>query len=115
MVWAMNTGHEGSLTTCHANSAVDALRRLELMLLGAGLDLPLAAVQDQLAAALDLVVHVARLADGSRGVVGVAEVLDPPRPDARVRPLADQRGLHALPDRPARRADGPCPDPAWCR
>ena len=115
MVWAMNTGHEGSLTTCHANSPADALRRLELMVLGAGLDLPLAAVRDQLAAALDLVVHVARLADGHRGVVAVAEVLDPPTDRARVRPLADHHGLHELPARPARDAGAPAPDPGWCR
>jgi pilus assembly protein CpaF len=113
MVWAMNTGHEGSLTTCHANSPADALRRLELMVLGAGLDLPLAAVRDQLAAALDLVVHVARLEGGGRGVVDVAEVLDPPRDRARVRTLADRRGLSALPERPARAPGAPPPDPGW--
>ena len=62
MLWAMNTGHEGSMTTCHANSPADALRRLELMVLGAGLDLPLHAVRDQLCAGLDLLAHVARLA-----------------------------------------------------
>jgi pilus assembly protein CpaF len=113
MVWAMNTGHEGSLTTCHANSPADALRRLELMVLGAGLDLPLSAVRDQLAAALDLVVHVARLDGGHRGVVAVAEVLDPPRDHARVRPLADRRGLAALPERPPRALAAPVPDPGW--
>ena len=112
MLWAMNTGHEGSLSTCHANSPADALRRLELMVLGAGLDLPLHAVQDQLAAALDLVVHVARLADGRRGVVQVAEVVDPPQAGMRVRPLADAGGLRHLPERPARAADAPAPDPA---
>ncbi len=115
MVWAMNTGHEGSLTTCHANSPADALRRLELMVLGAGLELPLHAVRDQLGAALDLVVHVARLGDGRRGVVAVAEVLDPPRPEARVRPLADRGGLRALPERPPRSVTAPEPEPGWCR
>jgi pilus assembly protein CpaF len=113
MLWAMNTGHEGSLSTCHANSPADALRRLELMVLGAGLDLPLDAVRDQLAAALDLIVHVARLEDGRRGVAAVAEVVDPPRPQARVRPLADRDGLHHLPTRGARRPGAPGPDPGW--
>jgi pilus assembly protein CpaF len=115
MVWAMNTGHEGSLTTCHANSPADALRRLELMVLGAGLELPLHAVRDQLGAALDLVVQVARLDDGRRGVVEVAEVLDPPRPTARVRSLADRGGLHSLPERPPRRVGAAEPQPGWCR
>lgn len=115
MLWAMNTGHEGSLTTCHANGPADALRRLEVMVLGAAVDLPLAAVRDQLTSALDLVVHVARRGDGSRGVVAVAEVLDPPGDGPRVRALADRHGVLALPERPPR-ADGvPAPDPGWCR
>ena len=74
MVQAMNTGHEGSLSTVHANSAADALRRLEVLVLWAGSGLPLIAVREQIAAALDLVVHVARGADGARTVVQVAEV-----------------------------------------
>lgn len=115
MLWAMNTGHEGSLSTCHANSPLDALRRLELMVLGAGLDLPLAAVRDQLTSAVDLVVQVARLADGTRRVVAVAEVVDPPRRDHRVRVLAGPDGLHDLPVRPARAPGAPAPSPAWCR
>jgi pilus assembly protein CpaF len=114
MLWAMNTGHEGSLSTCHANSPVDALRRLELMVLSAELDLPLDAVRDQLAAALDLVVHVARAGDGGRGVVAVGEVTDPPT-EGRVRLLADRHGLHDLPTRPARAPGAPAPDPGWCR
>jgi pilus assembly protein CpaF len=112
MLWAMNTGHEGSLSTCHANSPVDALRRLELMVLAAEQQLPLDAVRDQLAAALDLVVHVARLPGGGRQVVAVAEVDDPPSA-ARVRPLADRHGLRQLPVRPARAVDAPPPDPGW--
>ena len=64
MLWAMNTGHEGSLSTCHANSPLDALRRLEVMVLSAGLDLPMAAVRDQLSSSLDLVVQVARTGGG---------------------------------------------------
>lgn len=115
MVWAMNTGHEGSLSTCHANAPADALRRLEVMVLSAGLELPLAAVRDQLVSALDLLVHVARLPGGRRGVVAVAEVVDDPTADERVRPLADRRGLFALPVRSPRRLEAPDPDPRWCR
>jgi pilus assembly protein CpaF len=116
MLWAMNTGHEGSLSTCHANSLPDALRRLEVMVLSAGLELPLAAARDQLTSALDLVVQVARLAGGRRGIVAVGEVLDPPPASgARIRPLAGPSGLHALPARPPRAAGVGGPDPAWCR
>jgi pilus assembly protein CpaF len=115
MLWAMNTGHDGSLSTCHANSPVDALRRLEVMVLSAGLELPLVAVREQLAAAVDLVVQVTRLADGTRRVIAVGEVVAPPDPTLRVRPLSDVAGLIALPRRPARAAGAPAPDPRWCR
>lgn len=115
MLWAMNTGHEGSLSTVHANSPVDALRRLELMVLSAGLELPLAAVRDQLTSALDLVVQVARVPGGGRRVVAVSEVVDPPSRSERVRALAGPTGVHALPVRPARAAGAPAPDPEWCR
>jgi len=115
MLWAMNTGHEGSLSTCHANSPLDALRRLEVMVLTAGLELPLVAVRDQLTSALDLVVQVARLADGSRRVVAVGEVVDPPRQGERLRELAGPHGVLRLPERPARTSGAPAPDPAWCR
>jgi pilus assembly protein CpaF len=78
MIQALNTGHAGSMTTLHANSAIDALRRLEVMVLMAGLELPLAAVRQQLGSALDVIVHVDR--DGPRRVVRevvqVADVLD---------------------------------------
>ena len=77
MVQAMNTGHDGSLSTVHANSAEDALRRLEALVLLAGIGLPLEAVRDHLAAAVDLVVHVVRGADGRRFVAEVAEVRPP--------------------------------------
>ena len=75
MLQALNTGHDGSLTTVHANSPTDALRRLETLALMAGVGLPHAAVRDQVASALDLVVHQARLADGSRAVESVTEVV----------------------------------------
>ncbi|MGE8565130.1 MAG: ATPase, T2SS/T4P/T4SS family [Achromobacter sp.] len=74
MLTAMNTGHEGSLTTLHANSPRDALGRLESMILMAGLDLPLAAVREQIAASVELVVQQARLADGRRVVTSIVEV-----------------------------------------
>jgi pilus assembly protein CpaF len=74
MLQALNTGHDGSLTTVHANSAADALRRIETLALMAGVGLPHAAVRDQVASAIDLVVHQARLPDGSRAVESVSEV-----------------------------------------
>ena len=115
MLWAMNTGHEGSLSTCHANAPVDALRRLEVMVLSAGLDLPIEAVRDQLTSALDLVVQVARLADGRRAVVAVGEVVDPPSTGTRIRMLAGPTGLHELPQRCPRAPGVTAPDPGWCR
>ena len=114
MLWAMNTGHEGSLSTCHANSPADALRRLEVMALSADVDLPLAAVRDQLTSALDLVVQVVRTDDGSRRVHAVGEVVDPPQ-DHRIRLLAGPDGLHDLPRRPPRCPQAPPPDSGWCR
>ncbi|UAN03088.1 ATPase, T2SS/T4P/T4SS family [Achromobacter mucicolens] len=74
MLTAMNTGHEGSLTTLHANSPRDALVRLESMILMAGLDLPLSAVREHIAASVDVVVQQARLADGRRVVTSIVEV-----------------------------------------
>ena len=74
MLQALNTGHDGSLTTVHANSPADALRRVETLALMAGVGLPHAAVRDQVASALDVVVHQARLPDGSRVVESVSEV-----------------------------------------
>ncbi|CAN5733888.1 type 4b pilus Flp biogenesis ATPase TadA [soil metagenome] len=117
MLQAMNTGHEGSLSTCHANSPTDALRRLETMVLTGSVALPLAAVRDQLDAALDLVVQVARRADGGRGVVEVAEVVvaEDQRDGCglRTRRLTGPSGLTALPTRtPRRLEDGPA-DPSW--
>lgn len=74
MLQAMNTGHEGSLTTVHANSPRDALSRIETMVLMSGYDLPLRAVRQQETAALDLIVHVDRFGDGSRHVTRITEV-----------------------------------------
>jgi pilus assembly protein CpaF len=74
MLQAMNTGHDGSLTTVHANSPRDALARIETMVLMAGYDLPLRAIRQQVASALDLIVHLERLEDGSRRVTAITEV-----------------------------------------
>lgn len=74
MLQAMNTGHEGSLTTVHANSARDALSRLEVMVLMSGVELPVAAIREQIASAVDVIVHQARGRDGVRRIAEVAEV-----------------------------------------
>jgi pilus assembly protein CpaF len=74
MITALNTGHDGSMTTVHANSAVDALRRLELMMLLAGIELPISAVREHIAAALDVVIHVRRARDGHREIAQVGFV-----------------------------------------
>ncbi len=138
MLQAMNTSHEGSLSTCHANSPVDALRRLETMILMGDVDLPLDAVRTQLESALDLVVQVARAPGGSRQVVEVAEVRqatdrrgDEGRRSAtgnrgrgpavpgreglggRTRRLADAASVLALPERPGRAPGIMAPDSAW--
>jgi pilus assembly protein CpaF len=74
MLQAMNTGHEGSLTTIHANSTRDALLRLETMVLMSGVDLPLTAIREQIASAIDVIVQLGRRTDGSRVVTTIAEV-----------------------------------------
>ena len=105
MLQAMNTGHDGSLSNCHANSPIDAIRRLETLVLMGDVVLPLAAVREQLRAAVDLIVHVARQPDGSRRVVSMAE----PMPDGEtgssisVNVLTGPSGeLVTLPSRPRR-------------
>ena len=75
MLQAMNTGHDGSLSTVHANSTRDALSRVETMVLMAGLALPMRAMRDYLASALDLIVHVSRLSDGTRKIVRMTEIV----------------------------------------
>jgi pilus assembly protein CpaF len=74
MLQAMNTGHEGSISTLHANSPRDALARLETMVLMGGIDLPVRAIREQVASALDLVVQIARFRDGSRRITEITEV-----------------------------------------
>lgn len=75
MLQAMNTGHDGSLTTLHANTPRDALARLETMVLMAGFDLPVKAIREQVAGAVDVVVQVSRMRDGSRKVTSIAEIV----------------------------------------
>ena len=75
MLQAMNTGHDGSMSTVHANSPRDALSRIETMVLMAGFDLPTRAIREQAAAALDLIIHVERTRDGARHVTHVTEVV----------------------------------------
>jgi pilus assembly protein CpaF len=74
MLQAMNTGHDGSLSTVHANSTRDALARIETMVLMAGYDLPISAIRQQVTSALDLIVHLERLEDGSRRVTAITEL-----------------------------------------
>jgi pilus assembly protein CpaF len=97
MVQALNTGHDGSLATCHANSPADALRRIETMALFGSLGLPLAAVREQVRSAVDIVVQVSRQADGGRAVTAVSEVVAGP---SRVRLLADGDRVVAAVQRP---------------
>jgi pilus assembly protein CpaF len=116
MLQALNTGHDGSLTTVHANGVHEALHRLETLVLLAGLQLPVEAVRAQLATSVDAIVHVARAADGARAVTAVAEIV-PPTTDAGVSARllfeAGDDGLEpvAAPRRPFRRATD-CSRPA---
>lgn len=105
MLQAMNTGHEGSLTTIHANSPADAVRRLETLVLSAGIPLPLDAVRDQIAASVDLLVQIARGPDGGRRVLTVAELAPTVDHAGRVplRGLVRAGRLVADPLRPGRR------------
>jgi pilus assembly protein CpaF len=75
MLQAMNTGHDGSMTTVHANNSRDALHRLETLMLLSGINLPTRAMREQIVAALDVIVHVARLSDGTRKIVGISELV----------------------------------------
>jgi len=111
MLQAMNTGHEGSLSTCHANGPDDALRRLETMVLMGAVSLPLAAVREQLTAAVDLIVQIVRRADGSRRIAVVSEVLDDVGRYG-TRPIADGSRVYALPRRRPRHRGGDGPEPS---
>lgn len=112
MLQAMNTGHEGSLTTVHANTARDALSRLEVMSLMSGVELPLAAIRDQLCGAVDLIVHQARFRDGSRKIVSITEVTGIESGRIQVQELFrfDQAGSDATHVRGCHRATGAIPE-----
>ena len=103
MLQALNTGHDGSLTTVHANSPEDAVRRVETLALMAGVGLPHAAVREQVASALDLIVHQARLPDGGRAIESVTEVV-------RAAGGVGTRELYRRGGRARRPADGPLAD-----
>ena len=74
MLQAMNTGHDGSMTTCHANSPRDALRRIEAMALMAGLDIPQRVIREQIGSAIHIVVQLSRVGSGKRVVTSIVEV-----------------------------------------
>jgi len=100
LLQAMNTGHDGSLSTGHGNSPADMLSRLETMVLMGG-ELPLAAVRSQIASALDILVHLGRMRDGRRRVLSIVEVLGYEEEQIRCQPLyeynpAEERGLEAV-------------------
>ncbi|MBT3194830.1 MAG: CpaF family protein, partial [Verrucomicrobia bacterium] len=75
MLQAMNTGHDGSLTTVHANAPRDVISRLETMVLMSGMDLPVRAIREQIASAVDMIAHESRLSDGSRKITKITEVM----------------------------------------
>ena len=75
MLQAMNTGHDGSLTTAHANTPRDALSRLETMVMMAGFDLPVRAIREQIASAVDMIIQIARMRDGSRKITSISEIV----------------------------------------
>jgi pilus assembly protein CpaF len=118
MLQALNTGHDGSLSTVHANGPVDVLPRLETLVLMAGVGLPLRAVRGQIGAAIDAVVHVARHTGGARRVEAIAEVVTGGEL-LEVRPLFERHGgmlePEGVPARPPRRADAPPLDREWLR
>ena len=110
MLQAMNTGHEGSLSTVHANSPVDALSRLETMVLMDAAALPAAMVRQQVQRAVDLVVQLERQPAGVRQIVQVGEPTM--GPELGVKLLATGAGLMRLPERELRRT-GPLPSDDW--
>ena len=94
LVQAINTGHDGSLTTCHANSAADTLLRLESLVLQAAPSWPMAAIREQLRRSLDVVIHVRRDANGARAIDTIAEVVEPDGPSAHTTPADGLRVLY---------------------
>jgi pilus assembly protein CpaF len=74
MLQAMNTGHDGSMTTIHANSTHDVLARLDSMILMSGAELPVRAIREMIASAINIIIHTARLSDGSRKIIQITEI-----------------------------------------
>jgi pilus assembly protein CpaF len=118
MLQALNTGHDGSVSTVHANSPADALARLETLVLLAGVALPLAAVRGQVSAAVDAIVQVARGEGGARAIVAIAEVGRSAAGATTARLLFGRDGAELVavepPTRPARRI-GFDLEEVWCR
>jgi pilus assembly protein CpaF len=116
MLQALNTGHDGSLSTIHANSTLDARSRLETLVLLAGVGLPLRAVRGQIGAAIDAIVHVARHLDGARRVEAIAELV-PGEEELHVRELFTRESgalvARRVPVRAPRRSSSPPPDDRW--
>lgn len=98
LLQALNTGHAGSMSTIHANSPLDCLRRIETCALLSGIDIPLSALRAQVASAIDAVVHTARLSDGTRKIVDISEVLPLENGEYKVRSLRDYGISSILPD-----------------
>lgn len=98
LIQALNTGHAGSMSTIHANSPTDALRRLETCALLAGIDIPLRALRDQVVSGVEAIIHVARLPDGTRKVTEVSEVLPLENGEYRLKPLVRWRTESIEPD-----------------
>lgn len=93
MLAAMNTGHDGSLSTGHANSCEDMIKRLETMVL-MGLDIPLVAVKQQIASAVDIIIHLSRMYDGSRKVWKICEVVGMKNGEIRLNTLFEINDYH---------------------
>lgn len=95
MLQAMNTGHDGSLTTLHANSPIDALNRLESMVMMAGLDIPMKAIREYIDNAIDIIVHIERLSDGRRKVTSISEITGIKKDDLQLQEIFAfrQKGL----------------------
>lgn len=112
LLQALNTGHEGGLSTCHANSPADGLRRLESLASMASTQLPLSAIREQISSAVDLVVQVTRGENGARHVASVAETATGAQTARRTRLVAMGDEIVAPPRRPPRRASRPVATPA---
>lgn len=87
MLQAMNTGHTGSMTTMHANGPIDALNRLETMILMAGMEIPIRAIREYIENAIHIVIHISRMADGKRKIVDISEVVGFEGDEIKLKPI----------------------------